>query len=176
VLRERCFVLAERWLQTVVPPSGHPGAGAPVISLGEPATKSARDGWTPNLSSASLYGSGLRLYVPAASAVATVSKWTPTRAAARCPSSSEQLVTTPIGTLSLNPLRTSGASGHGRSCSPIPRSRSAARVGGTPTSRAACATVLTNDSDWKADYNYRRRRSALGYQAPAVYAAARTHP
>jgi putative transposase len=30
-------------------------------------------------------------------------------------------------------------------------------------------------SDWKADYNHRRRYSALGYQAPAVYAAARTH-
>jgi len=30
-------------------------------------------------------------------------------------------------------------------------------------------------SDWKADYNQRRRHSALGYQAPAVYAAARTH-
>jgi len=33
-------------------------------------------------------------------------------------------------------------------------------------------------SDWKADYNHRRRRrhSALGYQAPAVDTAARTHP
>jgi transposase InsO family protein len=30
-------------------------------------------------------------------------------------------------------------------------------------------------SDWKADYNHRRRHSALGSQAPAVYAAARTH-
>ena len=29
-------------------------------------------------------------------------------------------------------------------------------------------------SDWKADSNHRRRHSALGYQAPAVYAAART--
>jgi putative transposase len=31
-------------------------------------------------------------------------------------------------------------------------------------------------SDWKADYSHRRRHSALGYQAPAVYAAGRTHP
>ena len=31
-------------------------------------------------------------------------------------------------------------------------------------------------SDWKADYNHGRRHSALGYQAPAVYAAARTDP
>ena len=31
-------------------------------------------------------------------------------------------------------------------------------------------------SDWKADSNHRRRHSALGYQAPAVSAAARTHP
>ena len=30
-------------------------------------------------------------------------------------------------------------------------------------------------SDWKADDNHRRRHSALGYQAPAVDAAARTH-
>jgi putative transposase len=37
----------------------------------------------------------------------------------------------------------------------------------------ARAGVVT--SDWKEDYNDRRRRSALGYQAPAVYAAARTH-
>jgi putative transposase len=31
-------------------------------------------------------------------------------------------------------------------------------------------------SDWKVDYNYCRRHSALGYQAPAVCAAARTDP
>jgi putative transposase len=30
-------------------------------------------------------------------------------------------------------------------------------------------------SDWKQDYNHRRRHSALGDQAPAVYAAACTH-
>jgi putative transposase len=30
-------------------------------------------------------------------------------------------------------------------------------------------------SDWKQDYNTRRRHSALNYQAPAVYAAACTH-
>jgi transposase InsO family protein len=29
--------------------------------------------------------------------------------------------------------------------------------------------------DWKEDYHHRRRHSALGYQAPAVYAATRTH-
>jgi putative transposase len=29
-------------------------------------------------------------------------------------------------------------------------------------------------SDWKEAYNHRRRHCALGYQAPAVYAAART--
>jgi len=31
-------------------------------------------------------------------------------------------------------------------------------------------------SDWKADYDHRRRHSALGYQAPPAYAAARTDP
>jgi transposase InsO family protein len=30
-------------------------------------------------------------------------------------------------------------------------------------------------SDWKQDYNHRRRHSSLGYQAPAVYAMACTH-
>ena len=30
-------------------------------------------------------------------------------------------------------------------------------------------------SDWKDDYNHHRRHSALGYQPPAVYAAACTH-
>jgi transposase InsO family protein len=30
-------------------------------------------------------------------------------------------------------------------------------------------------SDWKSDYNHRRRHSSLGYQPPAVYAAACTH-
>jgi hypothetical protein len=129
-----------------------PASPAPVTSPGEPATNSARDGWTPNLSRASLYGSGLGLYAPAASAVTTVSKWTPTRAAARCPSSSEQLVTTPIRTHSLSRLRTSGASGHGPSRSPSPRSRSGARVGGTPASRAASATVSTNGRYGPVEY------------------------
>ena len=36
------------------------------------------------------------------------------------------------------------------------------------------AQVRVVISDWKADYNHRRRHSALGDQAPAVYAAART--
>jgi putative transposase len=31
-------------------------------------------------------------------------------------------------------------------------------------------------SDLKADYNHHRRHSVPGYQAPAVHAAARTHP
>jgi len=30
-------------------------------------------------------------------------------------------------------------------------------------------------TDWKDDYNHRRRHSSLGYQAPAVYAAGCTH-
>jgi transposase InsO family protein len=36
----------------------------------------------------------------------------------------------------------------------------------------AQARVVISDSH----YNHRRRHSALGYQAPAVYAAARTPP
>jgi transposase InsO family protein len=30
-------------------------------------------------------------------------------------------------------------------------------------------------SDWKHDYNHRRRHSSLGYRAPAIYAATCTH-
>jgi transposase InsO family protein len=39
-------------------------------------------------------------------------------------------------------------------------------------SLAHARVVIT---DWKDDYNQRRRHSSLGYQAPAVYAAACTH-
>jgi len=39
-------------------------------------------------------------------------------------------------------------------------------------SLAQARVVIT---DWKDDYNHRRRHSSLGYQAPAVYAAACTH-
>jgi putative transposase len=31
-------------------------------------------------------------------------------------------------------------------------------------------------SDWKADFNHRRRHLTLGYQAPAVFAPGQTHP
>lgn len=40
------------------------------------------------------------------------------------------------------------------------------------TSPAQARVVI---SDWKHDYNTQRRHSALGYQAPAVYAAVCTH-
>jgi putative transposase len=39
-------------------------------------------------------------------------------------------------------------------------------------SLAHARVVIT---DWKEDYNHRRRHSSLGYQAPAVYAATCTH-
>jgi transposase InsO family protein len=39
-------------------------------------------------------------------------------------------------------------------------------------SLAQARMVIT---DWKDDYNHRRRHSSLGYQTPAVYAAACTH-
>ena len=39
-------------------------------------------------------------------------------------------------------------------------------------SLAQARVVIT---DWKQDYNHRRRHSALGYQAPARYAAGCTH-
>jgi transposase InsO family protein len=39
-------------------------------------------------------------------------------------------------------------------------------------SLAQARVVIT---DWKDDYNHRRRHSSLGYQAPAVYAAACNH-
>jgi hypothetical protein len=39
-----------------------------------------------------------------------------------------------------------------------------------------CCAATVVISDWKADYNHHRRHSALGDQAPAVSAAAGTHP
>jgi putative transposase len=39
-------------------------------------------------------------------------------------------------------------------------------------SPAQARVVIT---DWKDDYNHRRRHSSLGYQAPAIYAAGCTH-
>jgi putative transposase len=39
-------------------------------------------------------------------------------------------------------------------------------------SLAQARVVIT---DWKQDYSHRRRHSSLGYQAPAVYAAACAH-
>lgn len=39
-------------------------------------------------------------------------------------------------------------------------------------SLAQARVIIT---DWKDDYNHRRRHSSLGYQAPAIYAAACTH-
>jgi transposase InsO family protein len=39
-------------------------------------------------------------------------------------------------------------------------------------SLAQARMVIT---DWKDDYNHRRRHSSLGYQTPAVYAVACTH-
>ncbi len=39
-------------------------------------------------------------------------------------------------------------------------------------SLAHARVVIT---DWKGDYNHRRRHSSLGYRAPAIYAAACTH-
>src|SRR5204862_3067357 len=133
---------------------------------GEPATNSARDGWTLNRSRARRYGSGRGLYAPAALAVTIVSNPTPSRAAARRPSSSEQLVPTPIRTRALRRLSTAGASGQGRSCSPIPRSRSAARAGGTPASCAASSTVSTNGQYCPAEYA--RRLDSSRHLLPAV--------
>src|SRR3954468_13401975 len=121
-----------------------PAPRAPSMSLGEPATNSARAGSTGSLSRASRYGSGRGLYAPAASAVTTTSNATPTRAATSCPSSSEQLVTTPIRACSLRRRSTPGASGQGSSRSGIPRRRSEALSDGTPATRAASATVSTN--------------------------------
>jgi putative transposase len=38
------------------------------------------------------------------------------------------------------------------------------------------AQARVDDQRLKADYNHRRRHSALAYQTPAVDDAARTHP
>lgn len=66
-------------------------------------------------------------------------------------------------------------------CPPTPSSSTAARPLGRLRRRYAMgyAPPLAHAgvviADWKQDYNTRRRHSSLGYQAPAVYAAACTH-
>jgi transposase InsO family protein len=61
----------------------------------------------------------------------------------------------------------------GRAAAPGVATRRVARNFNMFWSLAQARVVI---SDWKEDYNHRRRHCALGYQEPAVYAAARTHP
>ena len=159
VLRERCLALPERELQTVVPPHAHPGAACSG-DIGGRAGHEQRARWLdaqpvkgepvwlgPWLVSACGFGCYDRVEVDAYASSCAL------------PELFRAVGPTPIRTLSLNRPRTSGASGHGPSRSPIPRSRSAARVGGTPASRAACATVSTNGRYGPAEYASRLHSS-----------------
>jgi hypothetical protein len=93
------------------------------VARREPATNSARAGWTLSLSKGKvvwpwLVRPRLRRLRPCRSGRR--------REKLRVARALQQLVTTPILSLSRKRLRTSGTSGHGPSSSPIPRSRSGA--------------------------------------------------